>query len=192
MSIFSCARKNRALGWYRAQRGLRRRHILARRKSLLVTPFVSSIVGVTAHASNSAVASGDTMGKMEHPSLDCDKQIDLAAATAVAGDKGAEAQSDDKKEPTWRAMFLTFFAMIQPEWSKEVRTHASNARGTRILTMGMWYWQSMEVENDFLDDLRVRSVPPQVSDVVKSKDKGKICRVKACPLKRMACSRLSA
>lgn len=30
----------------------------------------------------------------------------------------------------------------------------------------------MEVENDFLDDLRVISVPPHVSDVVTSKDNG--------------------
>lgn len=119
MSILSCARKNRALGWYRAQRGVRRRHLLARRKSLLVTPFASSIVVATARASNSALASGDAMSKMEHPSLDCDKQVELAAA--VAGDTGAEAPSNDKEEPTWRAMFLTFFAMIQPEWSKEVR-----------------------------------------------------------------------
>lgn len=52
--------------------------------------------------------------------------------------------------------------------------------------MGLCCWQSLEVENDFLDDLRVRSVPPQVSDVVKSKDKGKICRGKACALKRLA------
>lgn len=123
MSILSCARKNRALGWYRAQRGLRRRHMLARRKSLLVTPFASSIVMATARASNSAVASGDDMSKMEHPSLECDKQqIDLASA----GDKEQSANGD-RKEPTWRAMFLTFFAMIQPEWSKEVRAHARTA-----------------------------------------------------------------
>lgn len=47
-----------------------------------------------------------------------------------------------------------------------------------LVMMVLCALQSLEVENDFLDDLRVRSVPPQVSDVVKSKNKGKICLVK--------------
>ncbi|GAB9471943.1 Protein phosphatase [Globisporangium polare] len=206
MSLLSCVRKHRSLLWYKYHRSMVRRHALARKnhnstptKRLSVAPLMMAklqdnsatarsvttlstalatpvpVPPLTTVPTTTLTASLPTLMArqltvVEHEpisdasSSDSTTSLSSESATAAAIANAAES-SEVSAEPatktdappssgSWRAMFVTFFAMISPEWYKE----------------------SMEVENDFLDDLRVISVPPHVSDVVTSKDNDQFWR----------------
>uniref|UniRef100_K3XAU4 protein-serine/threonine phosphatase n=1 Tax=Globisporangium ultimum (strain ATCC 200006 / CBS 805.95 / DAOM BR144) TaxID=431595 RepID=K3XAU4_GLOUD len=110
-------------------------------------------------ASLSTLATKDVVASMEAQS-NAATSTSAANATAVAAVQSeadatttsvtkSVSQSTASPPPSssWRAMFVTLFAMITPEWAGE-----------------------HEVENDFLDDLRVKSVPPHISDVFNGKN----------------------
>ncbi|TYZ58294.1 hypothetical protein PybrP1_003780 [[Pythium] brassicae (nom. inval.)] len=194
MALLSCARKHRSLLWYKYHHSvLRRSTLAAMRKQQLssrtaaftqtsATPFSSAAIAmllqplasVTVAPPPLTTAAGVSPLSTPEPtfaetaSSSCTPTTALTNAVA-ANETASSADASVKQPPTreskappspppssgsWRAMLVTLFAMISPEWGKE----------------------SMELENDFLDDLRVKSVPSHISEVVASKDKAMFWR----------------
>ncbi|ETK73365.1 hypothetical protein F441_20163 [Phytophthora nicotianae CJ01A1] len=127
--------------------------------SATTAPDASSLVGavsaLTATAVSSSEDSTNTTAALVTP------QISQPADTMMAMDSAKEVTSaisleqsanrSDKPQPqgsSWSAMLIALFAMIQPEWTKE----------------------KLELGEIPLEDIPITSVPPQVSEVLPSRD----------------------
>ncbi|TMW58474.1 hypothetical protein Poli38472_010033 [Pythium oligandrum] len=146
MSLLSCARKHRSLLWYRHHRAMMRRHALAAAASTSSTSKKKA--GTLTLLLPVATASTPTPS----PAIQASKPREISSTSSTSAKTAAMELHDDTRavpveesaSSPWRALFLTFFAMIQPEKIK----------------------QPLAVDTEFLDDLHVNPVPPNVSDVV--------------------------
>jgi hypothetical protein len=132
MSILTCARRHRSLLWYsRAQRAYARRHHLRTAKrgagavacvghaasssssaalALTKKPLSTALVPLT------AVRATSTLAHMPQS-----KPESAARADASPPSPKDEEGSSPSPDSSWSAMLIALFAMIQPEWAKEVR-----------------------------------------------------------------------
>ncbi|OWZ18514.1 Protein phosphatase 2C [Phytophthora megakarya] len=126
-------------------------------RSASPAPDSSSSMGAFAAVATASVASASednanaTTPQLVHSS---DTLMTTTTATDVtARDISLEQTSDQPDEPqsqetSWTAMLVALFAMIQPEWTKD----------------------KLNFEDVPLEEIPIQSVPPQISEVLPSRD----------------------
>ncbi|KAG7380349.1 hypothetical protein PHYPSEUDO_007276 [Phytophthora pseudosyringae] len=129
-------------------------------RSASAAPDSSSSMGAVAAAAAAASASSSedstnvTALMSPHMSQPTDTLMAVPPAkeSATNGisleDTADRSEKPQRQESSWSAMLIALFAMIQPDWSKE----------------------KLELEEIPLEEIPVTSVPPQVSEVLPSRD----------------------
>lgn len=113
MSILTCARRHRSL-LSRAQRAVARRHSARAKRG---APRASAAVS----AAPLALSAPQTPQVQPLAIARASSSLSHAPTGEMDGSSGAEQAVERAPETSWSAMLLALFAMIQPEWAKEVR-----------------------------------------------------------------------
>ena len=112
MSLLNCARKHRLQAMVRLQRcALRRQQALDRKKGFMM-PFAATGMAASLRAASTTAPTTTTASS----------NASLTASKAMLSIENKASTGDENAKNSWKAMLLTFFAMLQPEQSHEVRT----------------------------------------------------------------------
>ncbi|DBA05104.1 TPA: hypothetical protein N0F65_000792 [Lagenidium giganteum] len=150
MALLSNAQKHRSLLLAKAHyhRAARRRH-----HGSFLMPLAASAMAASVHSQSSPVAHADAAfaGTPTHlrKQRDFDTALPNTCATGVISKQdpaaaAADAKANGETTNPWRSLLMTLYSLILPERPP----------------------QAMGVENDFLDDLKVSSVPEHICDVL--------------------------
>lgn len=116
-------------------------HRTQRRERLMLWPIAASAMAVSIHSQSTAASADAVVVTPARVRSSATKEIEASHPTK------ASAVGDAEKRSPFRAFLMTLYTMLLPQRPRQ-----------------------MDVENDFLDDLKVCSVPSHLSDVIQSKD----------------------
>lgn len=179
MTLLTCARRHRALLWSARVRSRRRGGRSPRSARVAATGLAAAAATASAKqpplSTTSRAASTLSQSQSQSPPK-TDNSLVMARENAAASNRTTERPERESATPetSWSAMLIALFGLIQPEWAKEVSGATRGRRCEDDADRREWIQPKAEVEDECADELRVNSVPPHVSDVVASSDKGTI------------------
>lgn len=146
MALLSCARKHRSLLWYKYHRSVVRRSTLAATRKHQISSHVAAFPSQTSATSSSTAAIALSLQPFASvaaapppltTAMEVSSHSTAVEPTALVPNETTKSTETTVKQPpfseseappspppssgSWRAMLVTLFAMISPEWGKEVR-----------------------------------------------------------------------